>query len=45
MSQVKISAAQSNQVFFGLLEGGQVKAAQDMATNFTRIRIRESSVF
>lgn len=45
MTQVKISAAQSNKVFFGLLDGGQIKEAQDMATNFTRIRIRESSVF
>lgn len=45
MSQVKISAAQSNKAFFGLLEAGQVKEAQDMVSDFTRIRIRESSAF
>jgi hypothetical protein len=45
MSQTKLSAAESNKVFFGLLNAGQVKEAQDMVTDFTRIRIRESSVF
>jgi hypothetical protein len=45
MSQQKLSAAQSNKAFFGLLQNGQTKEAQDMVTDFTRIRIRESSVF
>ena len=45
MSQKKISAAQSNTAFFGMLEQGHVKQAQDMVTDFTRIRIRESSFF
>jgi hypothetical protein len=45
MAQEKISAAQSNKHFFGLLDNGQVKEAQDMVTDFTRIRIRESSYF
>jgi len=45
MTQQKLSAAQSNKAFFGLLDAGQVKEAQDMVTDFTRIRIRESSVF
>lgn len=45
MAQTKLSAAQSNKAFFGLLEGGNVKEAQDMVTDFTRIRIRESSFF
>lgn len=45
MSQIKVSAAQSNKAFFGLLDAGQVKEAQDMVSDFTRIRIRESSAF
>lgn len=45
MAQQKLSAAQSNKAFFGLLEVGQMKEAQDMVTDFTRIRIRESSFF
>lgn len=45
MPQVKISAAQSNKAFFGLLDSGQIKEAQDMVTDYTRIRIRESSAF
>ena len=47
MSQTKLSAAKSNQAFFGMVEGGpaQVKEAADMVTDFTRIRIRESSFF
>ena len=45
MTQQKLSAAQSNKAFFGMLQAGQVKEAQDMVTDFTRIRIRESSVF
>jgi len=44
MSQTKLSAAQSNKAFFGLIDNGQIKEAQDMVTDFTRIRIRESSV-
>jgi hypothetical protein len=43
--ETKISAAESNKAFFGLLEQGNVKQAQDMVTDFTRIRIRESSFF
>ena len=45
MSQVKVSAAQSNKAFFGMFEEGQIKEAGDMVTDFTRIRIRESSFF
>lgn len=45
MSQVKMSAAQSNAALFGLIDNGQVKEAQDIVTDFTRIRIRESSFF
>jgi hypothetical protein len=45
MTQTKLSAAQSNKAFFGLLENGQVKEAADMVSDFTRIRIRESSFF
>ncbi len=45
MSQTKLSAAQSNKAFFGLLEQGNTKEAQDMVSDFTRIRIRESSAF
>ncbi len=45
MAQQKLSAAQSNKAFFGLVDGGQIKEAQDMVTDFTRIRIRESSFF
>jgi len=43
--QQKLSAAQSNKAFYGLVNAGQIKEAQDMVTDFTRIRIRESSVF
>ncbi len=45
MSQTKLSAAQSNKAFFGMVDKGQVKEAADMVTDFTRIRIRESSFF
>lgn len=45
MAQEKLSAAESNKAFFGLINAGQVKKAQDMVSDFTRIRIRESSVF
>lgn len=45
MSQKKLSAAQSNAAFFGMLEKGHIKAAADMVTDFTRVRIRESSFF
>jgi len=45
MATEKISSAQSNKHFFGLLESGSVKEAQDMVTDFTRIKIRESSFF
>ena len=45
MAQEKISAAQSNKHFFGLIDNGQVKEAQDMVTDFTRVKIRESSYF
>ena len=45
MSQKKLSAAQSNAAFFGMLEKGHIKSAQDMVTDFTRVRIRESSFF
>ncbi len=41
----KISAQQSNRAFFGMIESGQIKEAADMVTDFTRIRIRESSFF
>ena len=45
MGQTKLSAAQSNRAIFGMLEAGQRKEAQDMVTDFTRIRIRESTFF
>lgn len=45
MSTTKLSAAESNKAFFGLLEKGQIKQAADLVTDFTRIRIRESSFF
>lgn len=45
MTQQKLSAAKSNKAFFGMLSGGHVKEAADMVTDFTRIRIRESSIF
>ncbi len=45
MSQTKVSAKQSNAAFFGLLEAGNVKQAADMVTDFTRVKIRESSFF
>lgn len=45
MTTQKLSAAQSNRAFFGMLDAGQIKEAADMVTDFTRIRIRESSFF
>ncbi len=45
MTQSKLSAVQSNRAFLGLLESGQTKQAADMATDFTRVKIRESSFF
>lgn len=45
MTTQKISAQQSNRAFFGMLEAGQIKEAADMVTDFTRIKIRESSFF
>lgn len=45
MAQEKLSAAQVNRAFYGLIEQGQTKEAADMATDFLRIRIRESSAF
>jgi hypothetical protein len=44
---VKLSAAKSNEAFFGMVNGtaSQVKEAASMVTDFTRIRIRESSFF
>lgn len=45
MTQTKVSAAQSNKAFFGLVDNGQVKEAADMVTGYTRLKIRESSVF
>jgi hypothetical protein len=43
----KISAAESNHTFFSMLEKGPsgVKEAADMVTDFTRMKIRESSFF
>ena len=42
-----LSPADGNKAFFGLLDGnaGQIKQAADIVSNFTRIRIRESSAF
>jgi len=34
---------QNNQLFLDLLDGGQTKEAADIATEFTRMRVRESS--
>lgn len=45
MTQPKLSAAKSNEAFFGMIQKEQVKEAADMVTDFTRIRIRESSFF
>jgi hypothetical protein len=45
MTQVKVSAKESNAAWFGLLEAGKVKQAADMVTDFTRVKIRESSFF
>lgn len=45
MSQTKLSAEQSNKQFYGLLEAGHTKQAADLVSEFTRIRIRESSFF
>lgn len=36
-------AKESNQMFLELLESGQVKTAGDIATEYTRMRVRESS--
>ena len=47
MTQKKFSAAQSNEVFLGLLRetgDGHCKQAADMATDYTRVRIREASI-
>ncbi len=43
MSTQTVNAATSNKAFYGFLEEGNVKQAADMATDFTRIRIRESA--
>lgn len=45
MTIEKVSAAESNQAFWGLVEQGQEKRAQSMVTDYLRIRIRESSFF
>lgn len=45
MTTQKLSAQQSNRAFFGMLESGHTKEAADMVTDFTRIKIRESSFF
>lgn len=45
MTITKVSAAESNQAFWGLVEQGQEKRAQSMVTDYLRIRIRESSFF
>lgn len=36
---------EANRSFYGLINNGQIKEAADIATDFTRIRIRESSAF
>lgn len=41
----KVSAAESNRAFWGLVDNEQEKRAQSMATDYLRIRIRESSNF
>lgn len=45
MTMTKVSAAESNKAFWGLIEQGQEKRAQSMSTDYLRIRIRESSFF
>lgn len=45
MSQQKLSAAASNEAFFGMINGQSKQAAADMVTDFTRVKIRESSFF
>ncbi len=43
MSHTKLSADQANELFFGLVEKGEVKEASDLLNDFTRVNIRESS--
>jgi hypothetical protein len=38
-----IKTKQNNQLFLELLDGGQTKTAGDVATEYTRMRVRESS--
>lgn len=45
MTMTKVSAAQSNQAFWGLVDQGLEKKAQSMATDYLRMRIRETSFF
>lgn len=45
MAMTKVAVAESNRAFWGLMDGNQVKTAANMLGDFTRIRIRESSVF
>jgi hypothetical protein len=40
-----MSTKETNKSFYGLINNGQIKEAADIATDFTRIRIRESSAF
>lgn len=44
MSQ-SMTAKEANRSFYGLINNGQIKEAANIATDFTRVRIRESSVF
>lgn len=41
----KVAAEASNQAFWGLVDKGMTKEAANMVGDFTRVRIRESSVF
>jgi hypothetical protein len=45
MTDTQLSPKASNAAFFGLLEKGMTKQAADMVTDFTRVKIRESSFF
>lgn len=42
---MSMSTKEANKSFYGMINNGQIKEAADIATDFTRIRIRESSAF
>ena len=42
-ANVKLSADQANDLFYGLMDKGETKEAADLLNDFTRVNIRESS--